>query len=89
MRRQLRPFPGPCDGLPLILYTGTSLLLKAQDGNEDLEPNGRLRIIAGMQALNGFALFCWSVSATFLFMQKTWDWQEVRSAEHRRCGKKR
>jgi Ion channel len=41
-------------------------------GVGDLFPHGPLRIVAGMEALNGFVLIGWSASFTYLSMEKFW-----------------
>ncbi len=41
-------------------------------GLGDLFPVGTLRLIAGVQALNGLILITWSASFAFLVMQRRW-----------------
>lgn len=36
-------------------------------------PTGSLRIISGIQALNGFVLIGWSASFAFVVMQESWE----------------
>jgi hypothetical protein len=64
---------GDFDGHIVLDYFYFSIATYTTLGIGDLEPHGPLRLIAGMQALNGFVLLGWSASAAFLFMQKTWD----------------
>jgi hypothetical protein len=42
-------------------------------GVGDLFPHGPLRIVAGIEALNGFVLIGWSASFTYLSMEKFWE----------------
>jgi hypothetical protein len=64
---------GDFDGHIVLDYFYFSVATYTTLGIGDLAPNGPLRIIAGMQSLNGFVLLGWSASAAFLSMQKTWD----------------
>jgi len=48
-------------------------------GIGDVYPHGYLRIIAGIQSLNGLGLIGWSASFTYIVMEKSWD--DYRSAE--------
>jgi hypothetical protein len=42
-------------------------------GLGDVYPTGVLRMITGVEVLNGLVLIGWSVSFTYLAMQKFWD----------------
>ena len=42
-------------------------------GIGDMFPRGPIRIVAGIEALNGFVLIGWSVSFTYLAMEKFWE----------------
>jgi hypothetical protein len=42
-------------------------------GIGDLYPTGSMRIVAGLQSLNGLVLIGWSASFTYLAMEKFWD----------------
>lgn len=42
-------------------------------GVGDVHPFGYLRIIAGIESLNGLGLIGWSASFTYLVMEKSWD----------------
>jgi hypothetical protein len=42
-------------------------------GVGDLHPQGPLRVIAGVEALNGLVLIGWSASFTYLTMQEVWS----------------
>ncbi|HVL73160.1 MAG TPA: potassium channel family protein [Beijerinckiaceae bacterium] len=46
-------------------------------GVGDLFPKGPIRLISGIESLNGLVLIAWSASFTYLAMEKFWD-------EHRR-----
>lgn len=52
-------------------------------GVGDLVPHGPLRIIAGIEALNGFVLIGWSGSFTYLSMEKLWE-LHPQGKHHRR-----
>ena len=41
-------------------------------GIGDIWPEGPLRIVAGVAALNGFVMITWSASFTYLTMQRHW-----------------
>lgn len=41
-------------------------------GIGDVYPKGALRILAGVEALNGFLLIIWSASFAYLRMQRDW-----------------
>ena len=45
-------------------------------GLGDIYPLGPLRLITGIEALNGLLLIGWSASFTYLVMQKFWDFRE-------------
>ena len=45
-------------------------------GLGDIYPLGPLRLITGIEALNGLLLIGWSASFTYLVMQKFWDISE-------------
>lgn len=45
-------------------------------GLGDIYPLGPLRLITGIEALNGLLLIGWSASFTYLAMQKFWDIRE-------------
>jgi hypothetical protein len=38
-----------------------------------VHPSGTVRLIAGLEALNGLVLIGWSASFTYLTMEKVWD----------------
>jgi hypothetical protein len=47
-------------------------------GVGDLYPSGPMRLVSGIESLNGFVLIGWSTSFTFLAMQRFW--RETRTA---------
>jgi hypothetical protein len=42
-------------------------------GYGDVVPDGALRLLAGMEALNGLLLIGWTASYTYIAMQRFWD----------------
>jgi len=42
-------------------------------GIGDLHPAGAMRVVAGVEALNGLVLIGWSASFTYLTMERFWD----------------
>tara|TARA_B110000858_G_scaffold194218_1_gene248184 strand:+ start:36560 stop:36982 length:423 start_codon:yes stop_codon:yes gene_type:complete len=42
-------------------------------GYGDIEPSGRLRFLAGMEAITGLSLITWSASFMFMEMMKFWE----------------
>jgi hypothetical protein len=47
-------------------------------GVGDVYPKGLLRILVGVEALNGFLLITWSASFTYLMMQRYWHPERYR-----------
>ena len=47
-------------------------------GLGDVWPTGVLRLITGLEALNGLILIAWSASFTYLSMEKFWEVHPVR-----------
>jgi hypothetical protein len=41
-------------------------------GIGDLYPTGALRILSGVEALNGLVMVGWTASLTYLYMEKFW-----------------
>lgn len=41
-------------------------------GIGDILPHGNIRIVAGLEALNGLVLVAWSASFTYLIMERLW-----------------
>lgn len=46
-------------------------------GLGDIQPEGHIRFITAMEALNGFLLITWSASFTFLAMGRLWPWDDL------------
>jgi hypothetical protein len=42
-------------------------------GIGDVHPSGAMRLLAGVEALNGLVLIGWSASFTYLTMERFWD----------------
>jgi hypothetical protein len=42
-------------------------------GYGDVVPDGALRLLAGMEALNGLLLIGWTASFTYISMERFWD----------------
>lgn len=42
-------------------------------GVGDVFPQGPLRIVAGIEALNGFVLIGWSASFTYVVLRRSWE----------------
>lgn len=53
-------------------YLYYSTVMYTSLGIGDVVPNGHLRIISGIEALNGLVLIGWSTSFTFLAMRRYW-----------------
>jgi len=45
-------------------------------GLGDIHPEGHIRFITAMEALNGFLLITWSASFTFVAMGRLWPWEK-------------
>lgn len=58
---------GALDYFYLSITTFTTL------GIGDVHPRGELRLMAGIESLNGLVLIGWSASFTYLSMEKFWD----------------
>jgi len=62
------------DNFPSYLYFSAETYTTI--GLGDIYPLGPLRLITGIEALNGLLLIGWSASFTYLAMQKFWDIKE-------------
>lgn len=49
-------------------------------GIGDIVPSGHIRIIAGIEALNGLVLVAWSASFTYLIMERLWGRKGSKSS---------
>jgi hypothetical protein len=45
-------------------------------GRGDIIPKGPLRLIVGIEAINGLLLIAWSASYTYIYMSKYWNFGE-------------
>lgn len=62
---------GPHERTPMgYLYYSTVMYTSL--GLGDLVPQGHLRVISGIEALNGLVLIGWTTSFTFLAMRRYW-----------------
>jgi len=81
---------GPGHGLTLPGYLYFSAETYTSLGYGDVVPHQSLRMLAGMEALNGLLLIGWSSSTIYIAMEKFWapvDEQEVGPAEINHVGK--
>ena len=62
------------DSFPSYLYFSAETYTTI--GLGDIYPLGPLRLITGIEALNGLLLIGWSASFTYLAMQKFWNMKE-------------
>ena len=60
------------DAMSYVYYSG---VIYTTLGLGDIEPQGHIRFITAMEALNGFLLITWSASFTFLAMGRLWPWE--------------
>ncbi len=69
---------GTLKGLNLhetISYLYFSCVTYTSLGVSDIYPEGYIRVIAGIETLNGLLLIGWSASYTFLIMKRFWSWE--------------
>ena len=52
-------------------------------GLGDIYPTEELRMLAGIESLNGLVLIGWSASFTYLSMREFWPMHEARRRQHR------
>ncbi len=64
------------DAMSYLYYSG---VIYTTLGLGDIEPQGHIRFITAIEALNGFLLITWSASFTFIAMGRFWPWEN-------RCG---
>ena len=57
-------------------YLYYSLVTYTSLGIGDIYPEGHIRFITGIEALNGLMLITWSASFTFIVMKRLWPWQD-------------
>lgn len=65
---------GPVDG-GAMGYLYYSLVSYTSLGLGDVSPTGHLRLLTGVEALNGLLLIAWSGSYTYLAMGRLWPWR--------------
>ncbi len=56
-------------------------------GFGDLVPSGPLRLLAGVETLNGLLLIGWSASYTYLSMERFWDLDQAAGAPKPQASK--
>jgi ion channel len=74
---------GGLEGLPAdswMDYFYYSIVMYTSLGLGDVFPVGHLRIISGIEALNGLVLIGWSTSFTFLAMRRFWPLEVTEPA---------
>jgi Ion channel len=64
------------DAMSYLYYSG---VIYTTLGLGDIQPQGHIRFITAMEALNGFLLITWSASFTFLAMGRLWLWDYPRT----------
>ncbi len=74
------PLEAIADNFDTVLYFSAATYSSLGVG--DIVPTGDLRILSGFEVLNGLMLIGWSVSFTYLAMEKFWD-------AHFKLGKKK
>ena len=62
----------------IVEYVYFSAVSYTSLGLGDVWPTGVLRLITGLEALNGLILIAWSASFTYLSMEKFWEDHPVR-----------
>ncbi|MGB7406512.1 MAG: potassium channel family protein [Pacificimonas sp.] len=70
---------GERDGFWDIFYF--SIASYSTLGIGDIVPQGPMRIVAGIESLNGLVLIAWSSSFTYLAMEKTWGKDGLKPSE--------
>ncbi len=74
---ELGTFGGATISTPLD-YFYFSIVSFTSLGIGDVFPDGHLRFIAGIEALNGLLLIAWTGSFIFLAMGHLWPWQNCK-----------
>ena len=62
----------------LVEYLYFSAVSYTSLGLGDVWPTGVLRLVTGLEALNGLILIAWSASFTYLSMEKFWEAHPAR-----------
>ena len=68
----------------LLDYFYFSIATYTTLGIGDVHPSGAVRLVAGLEALNGLVLIGWSASFTYLTMEQFWDTGRDKEAASRR-----
>jgi hypothetical protein len=71
---------GEVDGT-VFSYVYFSAATYSSLGLGDVYPTGGLRLLTGVEVLNGLVLIGWSVSFTYLAMQKFWDLHQKKHSD--------
>jgi hypothetical protein len=69
---------GQTNTLPFSLCVYFSAETFTSLGYGDVVPHGDLRLLAGMEALNGLLLIGWTGSYTYITMQRVWGEQDEK-----------
>lgn len=72
-RGSLGSLVGPVTG-SIMDYSYYSLVSYTSLGLGDVSPSGHLRLLTGVEALNGLLLIAWSGAYTYLAMGRLWPW---------------
>ena len=71
-------------GFPEFIYFSASTY--STIGYGDIAPRGALRLIAGIEGLNGLVLVAWSASFTYVAMEKYWPLHAERRRHRRKAA---
>ena len=74
---ELKHFAGSLDG-SFKDYIYYSMVSYTSLGLGDVWPKGGLRLITGIEALNGLILIAWTASFTYLSMEKFWTLPHIK-----------
>jgi hypothetical protein len=66
---ELRSLGDPIEFVDFIYFSASTY---STIGYGDIAPHGGLRLIAGIEGLNGLVLVAWSASFTYVAMEKYW-----------------
>jgi hypothetical protein len=66
---ELKSLGDPIEFVDFIYFSASTY---ATVGYGDIAPHGGLRLIAGIEGLNGLVLVAWSASFTYVAMEKFW-----------------
>jgi hypothetical protein len=74
---ELRSLGDPMEFVDFIYFSASTY---STIGYGDIAPHGGLRLIAGIEGLNGLVLVAWSASFTYFAMEKYWPLHTGRAA---------